>query len=151
MLAPRTISLAGAAGAQSFHRMKLHKNLFSSPLGSRRLGVLRSAVIASVLLLGAGYFLKFVNDFYPLTHWLFFHYVWAWVCAGTFALSSLAAGWRLSTAILPGSMRIDERLVLSGALGVLAFFYGVFVGGMLDAFGRLFFVAWRGCHLLTVH
>ena len=142
MLAPRTISLAGAAGVQSFLRMKLHKNLSSSPLGSRRLGVLQSAVIASVLLLGAGYFLKFVNDFYPLTHWLFFHYVWAWVCAGTFALSSLAAGWRLSTAILPGSMRMDERLVLSGALGVLAFFYGVFVGGMLDAFGRLFFIAW---------
>ena len=113
-----------------------------SPSAKRRVNAIQSTALVVLLLGGAAFFANWVNQFYPLKNWLFFHYAWAWLCVGIFISSSLCAGWRLSAHLLPKATPTDERLILSLALGVLLFFYGLFIGGLLNCYGHLFFVLW---------
>ena len=103
----------------------------------------RAVRLAVPLLLTAGavFLACWTNAFYPIRHWLIFEYAGAWLVAAVFSLSSLAAGWRLFAFALPVP-RLGERAVLAFALGVLVFFYGVFIAGLLGLFGRVFFFAW---------
>jgi hypothetical protein len=106
-------------------------------------------MLATTLLLGGAAFLAWLtNQFYPLRHWLFFHYARAWLCAGLFSVASLSAGLRLLGYVLPGPLRLGERLVWAFALGVLAFFWGVFLAGLGGLFGRAFFYLWPVALLL---
>ena len=51
----------------------------------------------------------------------------------------------VTTPIAPGDgprYTLRERIVLSMAVGVLAFYVGFFVAGLAHLYGRIFFVAW---------
>jgi hypothetical protein len=113
-----------------------------SPSAQRGVSAVQSVALVILLVAGAAFFGNWVNQSYPVKHWLFFHYAWAWLCVGIFLLSSLCAGWRLCSYLVPPTTPTDERLILSLALGVLVFFYGLFIGGLFNCYGRLFFVLW---------
>jgi hypothetical protein len=119
-----------------------------APLLPKRGTRLRVTVATTLLLGGAAFFAWFTNQFYPLRHWLFFHYARAWLCAGLFSVASLSAGLRILGYVLPGSLRLGERLVWGFALGVLAFFWGVFLAGLGGLYGRAFFYLWPMALLL---
>jgi len=107
-----------------------------------KVDLVRSVLISALALAAAAFFLNFVNEFYPLKEWLFFRYARTWIFASIFAFSSLACGWKLLRSLQPRSMALAERLTLSFALGVLAFFGGVFFAGCFNLYGIVFFVGW---------
>ncbi len=107
-----------------------------------RQGLLRPAAATVLLLAGALFFLGFAEQHYPLKHWLFLRYLWGWLYALLFLAGSLAAGWRLLDRVVASWLPRGERFVLAMALGVLAFFGGIFVAGLLDLYGILFFFGW---------
>jgi hypothetical protein len=101
------------------------------------------ATCAGLCLLAAFvFYASFVSKSYPPERWLFFFYARCWAMALLFALASLAAGWKLLALLVPLRPRMDERLVLAFALGVLTFAWGVFTAGLLGLFGRTFFILW---------
>ncbi|HEX2658670.1 MAG TPA: hypothetical protein VHU40_10370, partial [Polyangia bacterium] len=104
----------------------------------RRAGVVPAALLLAVTVV----FLLWTEQFSPLRHWLLFRYAGIWLMVALFALSSLAAGLRLLSLLLPESPRPGERLLLGFGLGVLAFFWGVFLAGVVGLYGRVFFFAW---------
>jgi hypothetical protein len=104
--------------------------------------VVQNLVVAAALFSAALFFAWWLNNFYPLKHWLFFHYLAIWLEIAVFAVASLSAGWRLLEYLLPERGEMIERVVLAQALGVLAFFYGTFLAGTLHLYGRAFFWVW---------
>jgi hypothetical protein len=116
-----------------------------NPSGRARLpDRLRGAgALPGVLLLAAAVgALVWLDQFNPLRHWLFFEYLGTWLAIALFVAASWAAGLRALSLLLPTPVRLDERLLLGFTLGVLIFFAGVFVGGVLHLYGVLFFFAW---------
>ncbi len=98
--------------------------------------------LIALLLVGGLLFDAWVADHhYPIERWIFFSYVRAWLFATLCGLASLACGWRLLRFVSPTSGRLGERLVLAFALGVLAFYTLMFVGGVAKLYGRPFFFA----------
>jgi hypothetical protein len=104
----------------------------------------RPVALAILLFTAAAFFIWFVNPFYPLQHWLIFYYMRAWLGAGLFSVASLVGGLRVLQFVIPESesLPIGDRLILAWALGVLAFFWGVFLAGTCGLFGGVFFFAW---------
>ena len=100
------------------------------------------AVPAALLLALTAGFLWWTDQFSPVRHWLLFRYAEIWLTVALFALGSLVAGLRLLSLLLPESPRPGERLLLGFGLGVLTFFWGVFLAGVVGAYGRVFFFAW---------
>jgi len=100
------------------------------------------AVPASLLLAITVVFLVWTNQFLPIRHWLWFRYLGIWGLVALFAVGSLVAGLRLLTLVLRESPRPGERLLLGFGLGVLTFFWGVFLAGVLGVYGRVFFFVW---------
>src|SRR4051812_48119844 len=96
------------------------------------------AVPASLLLAITVVFLVWTNQFLPIRHWLWFRYAWIWGLVALFAVGSLVAGLRLLSLLLPESPRPSERLLLGFGLGVLTFFWGVFLAGVVGVYGRVF-------------
>ncbi|HEY6476038.1 MAG TPA: glycosyltransferase family 39 protein [Polyangia bacterium] len=106
-----------------------------------RLG--RAGALPGVLILAAAVgALIWLDQFNPFRHWLFLQYLAIWLAVALFAMASWAAGLRMVSLILPVPLRLDERLLVGFAVGVLIFFAGVFVGGVLHLYGRVFFFAW---------
>jgi hypothetical protein len=99
-------------------------------------------VPGALLLAAAAGALWWAGRFIPLRHWLFFRYLGYWALIALFVVPSWTAGLRLLSLVLPEPARLDERLLWGFALGVLAFFAGLFVAGMLGLYGRVFFFAW---------
>jgi len=111
---------------------------------------LRPWALASLLFAATVFFLWFVNPFYPLQHWLVFFYARAWLWTGLFCLASLFGGLRVLDLIIPDSESLlpGDRLILAWALGVLVFFWGVFLAGTCGLFGGGFFFVWPTVLLL---
>jgi hypothetical protein len=102
----------------------------------------RAGLLPGVLLLGAASAaLIWLDQFNPLRHWLFFQYLAIWIAIALFVAASWAAGLRAISLLLPTPLRLDERLLLGFATGVLIFFAGIFVGGVLHLYGVGFFFA----------
>lgn len=79
---------------------------------------------------------------YPIQHWLFWRYALAWSVSVTWAVSVIVMGHRLLKVVRRGAvLPIREHLVMSAAVGVLAFFLTLFLGGALQLYGPLWFVA----------
>lgn len=91
-------------------------------------------------LAGALSLLFLSRDHYPVQHWLSFRYARAIALALLFAFASLSAGRRLFQLSKVKGARFDERLLLSFALGVLAFYWGLFLGGLIGVQGGVFFL-----------
>lgn len=102
----------------------------------------RGLAVSVVLLAGFCYFAKLLNGFYPVRDWLAVRHVRSSLLAALFAVSCLVGGLRALRLVLPEPPRLGERLSLGFALGVLLFFWGVFVGGSLHLFGPVFFWVW---------
>jgi hypothetical protein len=103
----------------------------------------RAGLLPGGLLLGAAAAaLIWLDQFNPLRHWLFFQYLGIWAAVALFAAASWAAGLRAVSLLLPTPLRLDERLLVGFATGVLIFFAGIFVGGVFHLYGVVFFFAW---------
>ncbi|MGC4065590.1 MAG: hypothetical protein QM784_13275 [Polyangiaceae bacterium] len=90
----------------------------------------QSALAAVVLVAATTFYLWFGNETYPIRDWLFWRYLSTWSFVLLFLGASLAAGWTLLAKLLPEPPRLPERLVLSIALGVLSFYWLMFVTGI---------------------
>jgi hypothetical protein len=112
------------------------------PLLTRALVAAHGLLIAAVLLAATAFFAWWVNRFYPLEHWLFFRYLVVWLEVALFASASLSAGWRILRHLVAAHTETPERLTLAAGLGVLVFFGGTFIAGLLHLYGRLFFFVW---------
>ncbi len=111
-----------------------------APLLSR---LRRGGLVPALPLLAAAAVALWASDrFIPIRHWLFFQYLGDWALIALFVLPSWAAGLRLLPLVLRAPARLGERLLWGFALGVLLFFGGVFLGGALGLYGRVFFFAW---------
>ncbi len=77
---------------------------------------------------------------YPVQDWLSLRYGRAIALALLFAFASLSAGRRLFELARIRGARFDERALLSLALGVLAFYWGSFLGGLAGVQGPVLFV-----------
>lgn len=95
---------------------------------------LRQIGLTVVLLAGTGVFLFWVNESTPLQHWLLFRYATYWTLAVGLLASWLLAGNALLTLLAPTRLSLGERVVLSGAVGALAFGLLWFLLGLVGAF-----------------
>ncbi len=94
------------------------------------------------LILATAYFLFIANQRYPLRTWMFPQYVEYWGLTLFFNAACLSAGLLTVREIVPVGLPVRERCVLSMGVGVLLFFIGTFVAGLLHLFGTAFFVLW---------
>jgi hypothetical protein len=98
---------------------------------------LRLGALCVVILGGLGKFLLVVHEHYPIQHWLFFRYVSFWFWVGVLAFACWTAGGAvlgLLGILLPRA----ERALISFAVGLLVFFLGMFLGGLLGLYTKLF-------------
>ena len=104
-------------------------------------GLNRRALGAAVAAFAGAVSLLFLaRDHYPVQDWLSWRYGRAISLALVFGFASLSAGRRLFELLRVRAVRFDERLLLSFALGVLAFYWGLFLGGLIDLQGPILFV-----------
>jgi hypothetical protein len=108
----------------------------------RRNEKMRAGAVVLLVLLGTVGFALWLDRFYPIRHWLFFHYALCWLYAGLFSAACLAAGLRLLHRLLPEPPVLGERLTLGFAMGVLVFFWGMFLAGLAGLLGQALFFAW---------
>jgi hypothetical protein len=101
-----------------------------------RTGLLVLALLAGCLLLAHG-----VDQHYPLRKWLIWRYAGYWAGALLLALTCLCAGLPIVDR-LGRDFRFAERLLLAHAVGVVVFFQGMFVLGILGLYHWLVFFAW---------
>lgn len=76
---------------------------------------------------------------YPLKHWLFWRYLGSWSASALFTLGAVSSGIAILAKVCPGSLRLDERIVIAFALGLVVTFTALFFGGLLHLFGGIFF------------
>ncbi len=99
----------------------------------------RSLLVAMVLLAAAVFYLWFSDSFYPIQHWLFFRYMRVWSCVALFISASLVSGWWLLAHIVSEPPRLSTRLLLSMAVGVLAFYSLMFLFGIAQLYSSATF------------
>jgi hypothetical protein len=91
-------------------------------------------------LLGAVLLLFLSREHYPVQRWLSPRYGRALLLSAVFALASLSMGRFLFGCLRLKRVRLGEKYFFSFALGVLAFYLGLFLGGLVGAQGRVFFL-----------
>lgn len=104
-------------------------------------GLLRRIGLPLVLLLGSGLFVSEVHGHYSIQQWLFWRYLACWLLTLCWGAACASAGVAVVRQILP-RLPARERLVGGLASGLLIFFIGMFLGGLLHLYGPVFFVAW---------
>jgi hypothetical protein len=102
---------------------------------------LRRWLAPIALTLGLGHFLFVANEHLPLKDWLVWTYIAIYGLTAAFALACLSSGNAALLWLLRRPLPVAEHLTLSFALGVLLFFLAMFGGGLLGAYGAIFFVA----------
>jgi len=98
-------------------------------------------VVPALAVAATVFYAVWVNQTFPVRHWLFFLYLKYWLFIALFAAASTASGWRLSRKLVDVAP-LGERWLLAFGLGVLLFVLGIFVGGLLALLGPVFFFAW---------
>jgi hypothetical protein len=104
---------------------------------------LRSGAIGLIGVAGAVVLLRFLNDISPVKHWLIWDLlaIWGWQLLLAAAMSSF--GHRLVTTVFRVTPESGvETISLSAALGAVGFVMGMYIGGFLGLYGRVFAVAW---------
>jgi hypothetical protein len=91
---------------------------------------------------GAYLFLSQVHAHYPIEKWLFWRYAAYVLLCGFFFTACVAAGHVVLLGVLRLRASLFEHLALSFAVGVLVFFLGTFLAGLLGLLGRWFAVLW---------
>ncbi|MBK7581999.1 MAG: hypothetical protein IPI67_17550 [Myxococcales bacterium] len=106
------------------------------------LGRLRVIALVLAVLAATGVFLWQVHGHYPIHKWLFWRYAGAWLGALFFALACLSSGFGALRLCLPkAGLRLGERLLFGFSVGLVIFYTGTFVAGVLGLFGGIFFFA----------
>jgi hypothetical protein len=119
------------------------------PPGARPSPRLRTAGACLALASALVVFAWVANHHYPLREWLLFMYLGYWLGAGLFAAASLSAGLFLARVLVCRRRQVGEYLSLAFTLGVLVFALGVFLGGLAQLYGSVFFFAWPGLLLVS--
>jgi hypothetical protein len=102
----------------------------------------RTLLLIASLLLGLGFFAWWTNRQDPILGWLALAHLRHWTYGLLFLAACFASGWRATRPLLPGPPPLAERASYAVAAGTLIFAVGVFVGGLLGLYGRVFFFAW---------
>jgi len=92
------------------------------------------------LLVATGTFLHAVNAHYAIRHWLLPVYVGYFGLTLYFNAACLSAGYALLRLLVPTGLPVRERIFLSMAVGVLAFYLGTFLLGLLHLYGIGYFL-----------
>ena len=108
-----------------------------TPVLSRRL---RLAALTLSLLVGAAYFLRAVTSHYATRDWLLPIYGSYFAFTLYFNAACLSAGYALLRLLVPNGLPLRERVFLSMAIGVLAFYLGTFLLGLLHLYGLAYFL-----------
>jgi len=117
------------------------KRTFTGLLRGKLATVLRGVGLTLGAAGAVGLFAWVVGDHYPVKHWLFWVYAKLWAYCLLFSAACFSAGHLvLKRARLP-ALPLRERLAFTLALGVLTFFYLVFVGGLLGILRPWFAIA----------
>ena len=103
---------------------------------------LRLAAAAFSLIAAAVLLQHQLRPHYPVERWLFWRYAQYWLVGLVFSLVCTSGGFLAVWKIGPGTLPLRERLLLSMAVGVLLFFFGMFVGGLFGLYGTAFAIAW---------
>jgi hypothetical protein len=98
-----------------------------------------------LLVLALSYAVKlFVGALPPnekVSDWLAWRYLECWTVAGAWVLACSSGGFLMLRYVLRSPLPLLEHWTLSFALGLLGFFWVMFVGGVLGLYGPTFFVA----------
>ncbi len=86
-------------------------------------------------------FVAAVRGFYPPTKWLFFHYAIIWGWCALFSIACATFGDLVLRRVFRASFPAREQATFAFALGVLAFFLFLFLGGLAHALYPAFAVA----------
>lgn len=105
---------------------------------SRVLRILWNVGLALSLLGGLVVFAWQVDAHYAIRQWLFWSYFQYWILAIVFTVACWSAGDAIVRRIVLG-LPATERIVAAFASGLLSFFLGMFLGGILGLFGSVFF------------
>ncbi|HEY4118292.1 MAG TPA: hypothetical protein VGM56_10565, partial [Byssovorax sp.] len=96
-------------------------------------------VLVAGVIVACGYvFEKKVAPHYPIEKWLFWVYARLWAWCVLFAIGCLSAGHAALGLLLPRGLSLRARAVYTMPAGVLVFFFGMFVGGLLHLYGAAF-------------
>ena len=96
---------------------------------------------ATALVAGMFYFAKVVGKHYPVGQWLFWRYAGYWLATIGFTFGCVGAGRRILELLGPVSEEPLEQAYTSFCLGVLVFFCGLFLCGLLGVLNTPFFFA----------
>jgi len=101
---------------------------------------LQNGLVGLGLLAACWIILRSVHRYYPIQHWLLFHYVGYWMLALYFILGCAVAGFGLLRVTLGRVLPIREMVALSAPLGVLIYFLWAFLVGWAGLYGTWFFL-----------
>lgn len=110
-----------------------------SSLGTRLTRARAVAAFSALLLAFAG-ILVIVHDHYPIQHWMFWRYASYWGMSLYWSVACLTAGHAVLHRLLARTRALLEHLVMSMAMGVLVFFAGMFLAGLIGLYGSVFSV-----------
>ncbi len=94
-----------------------------------------------VCLAGTGIYARIVHRSYEIDTWLFWSLASLWAWMGVFSLACLCAGQRVLRWLGEDNRPPLEAAVQSVAVGVVVFTMGMYAGGALGFYGRVFAVA----------
>jgi hypothetical protein len=102
----------------------------------------RSALIAFLCLTAAAVYFATVADAYPIKDWLFWRMVVLWGWCAYFQIGCVSLGHLILTrALKMEQVPTLEKLVVSMALGVVAFTIAMYVGGAIHLYRAWFAIA----------
>lgn len=101
----------------------------------------RGLTVAALLVAATVFLARTAEPHYPIRQWLFWIYARAWLWCLLFTAACASTGLALTGWLTPAAPS-RERAVLAMALGLLTFFLGAFVVGVLGLYGTVFFFAW---------
>src|SRR5262249_16370979 len=84
-------------------------------------------------------FLRVVRAHSAVEHWLFWSYAGYWALTLAWGAACLSSGDAVVRRLLP-DLPVRERLLSDFAAGILVFFLGTFVIGLLGLYGPAYFV-----------
>ena len=94
-----------------------------------------------LLVAGAAFFLRVVNESYPVEEWLFWHYATYWVACGVWLAGVLGVGHLTVTRGFRLSLPLGEATVTALAVGLFEFELAMLLAGVVHAFRAPMFVA----------
>ena len=112
-----------------------------SPMSSPRAARVIAASGAVVAAAGGAAFAAVVNAHYPIVRWLLWVHLFQWLWCILFMAACGATGWRVLGLLRAAPTRLDERMAMSLAIGVLVFAWGIFLIGLAHGLGKITFFA----------